>query len=70
MVVPDGCGEVPSEFHPGKSGGFSRAPDPPRGDLQKRRRRWSRGAASLNGGQLSPVPQLFAESTAEISGER
>lgn len=44
-----------------------RAPDPPRGDLQERRRRWSGGAAFPNGGQVSPVPQLLAESPAEMT---
>lgn len=69
MGEAGGCGEVPSEFQLGKSGGFGRAPDPPCGDLQERRRRWSgSGALFPNGGQPSPVPHSFTESTAEIYG--
>lgn len=33
MDKPGVSGEVPSEFHPGKSGGFGRAPDPPGGGI-------------------------------------
>lgn len=46
MDEPGVSGEVPSEFHPGKSGGFGRAPDPPGGgsaarSRKVRRRRWT-----------------------------